>query len=173
MTLPMLNFWEILLDVTQIGLCGLIIVFLILNRVKFKQLILRAPSYQQSTHINAEFVLEAIRQQTELAFNHILETIDKERQTLDAYYQQSDKRLASGLLTPISNPAQDQPTGSEAQGMDPANVIYNEIENLADKGLSLTDISERLNVPEGEVDLVLKLKHLSRGSDKQKNQPPV
>ena len=66
MTLPTLNFWEIVLDVIQIGLCGFIILFLILNRIKFKQLILRAPSHQQSSHMNTEFVVEAVRQQTEL-----------------------------------------------------------------------------------------------------------
>jgi hypothetical protein len=34
--------------------------------------------------------------------------------------------------------------------------------------MSLTDISEKLNVPPGEVDLVLKLKHLSAESGKNK-----
>ena len=33
----------------------------------------------KSQNFNTEFVVEAVRQQTELAFNHILETIDKER----------------------------------------------------------------------------------------------
>jgi hypothetical protein len=173
MPLQTLNFWEIVFDATQIVLCGFIIVFLILNRIRFKQLILRAPSAERPLNVRSEFVVEAVRQQTELAFNHIVETIDKERQTLDAYYNHYDKRIAPGLLTPTPSPAVDQISNPEAGEPDAANVIYSEIESLADQGLSLADISQRLNVPQGEVDLVLKLKHLRGESVKKKNHPPL
>ena len=173
MVLQTLDFWEIILDVTQLCLCGFIILFLILNRIKFKQLIFRAPSGTQTQNVNTEFVVEAVRQQTELAFNHIVETIHKERQTLDAYYQQSHLRIAPGVLTSVSATPPEQKSSPEASEQDPANVIYNEIESLADQGLSLTDISERLNVPQGEVDLVLKLKHLRGGSSQKKSHPSV
>ena len=174
MTLQTLHFWEIIFDVTQICLCGLIILFLILNRIKFKRLILRAPSDGPSQDMNSRFVVEAVRQQTELAFNHIVETIEKERQTLDACYHQRDPQVAPAILTAMPPTAHKQKSGSEASEPDPASVIYGEIERLADQGLSVTDISERLNVPQGEVDLVLKLKHLSTtGSEKMKSHPPA
>jgi len=54
-----------------------------------------------------------------------------------------------------------------------ADTIYSEIENLAGEGMSLEDISEDLNVPKGEVELVLKLKRLSDESAKNKNNPPA
>ena len=54
-----------------------------------------------------------------------------------------------------------------------ARTLLVEIERLADQGFSLTDISERLKVPQGEVDLVLKLKHLSTGAVKKKIPPPA
>jgi hypothetical protein len=173
MALQTLDFWEIIIDAAQLCLCGFIILFLILNRIRFKQLILRTPSRTQAQHVNTEFIVEAVRQQTELAFNHIMETIDKERQTLDAYYHQSDQRIAPGLLTSIPVRSHDQQSSTKASEPDPANVIYNEIESLADQGLSLTDISEQLNVPQGEVDLVLKLKHLRGGSVQKKGHPSV
>lgn len=173
MALHTLNFWEIVLDATQIFLCGLIILFLILNRIKFKQLILKAPSGERSQNVNTEFVVEAVRQQTELAFNHIVETIDKERQTLDAYYNLREKQIAPSLLTSLPTIPRDQISSAEAAEQDAADIIYSEIESLADQGLSLADISERLNVPQGEVDLVLKLKHLSGGSAKKKSHSPV
>ncbi len=173
MALHTLNFWEIVLDATQIFLCGLIILFLILNRIKFKQLILKAPSGEQTQNVNPEFVVEAVRQQTELAFNHIVETIDKERQTLDAYYNLRQQQIAPGLLTSLPAITPDRISGAEAVKKDAADIIYSEIESLADQGLSLADISERLNVPQGEVDLVLKLKHLSSESAKKKNHSPV
>jgi hypothetical protein len=174
MALQTLDFWKIILDVAQLCLCGFIILFLILNRIKFKQLILRTPSKTQIQNVNTEFVVEAARQQTELAFNHIVETIDKERQTLDAYYQHSDQRIAPGLFASAPAMPHEPKSSTQASEADPVNVIYKEIESLADQGLSLTDISERLNVPQGEVDLVLKLKHLRGGSvEKRKNHPSV
>ena len=173
MALHTFNFWEIVFDATQIFLCGIIILFLILNRIRFKQLILRAPAEKPSPNVNTEFVVEAVRQQTELAFNHIVETIDKERQTLEDYYHHRNKRIAAGLLTPAAMPSLDHISNPEAAETDAANVIYSEIESLADQGLSLADIAKRLNVPQGEVDLVLKLKHLRGKSAKKKNHPTV
>ena len=87
MALHTLNLWEIAVDATQIGLGALILLFLIRNHMRLKRLNSNAPSGQEAQKFNSEFVVEAVRQQTELAFRHILETIDKERQTLDAYFE--------------------------------------------------------------------------------------
>ena len=171
MALPILNFWEIALDATQIGLCGLILLFLIRNRMKFKRLILNEPTAEKSQNFNTEFVVEAVRQQTELAFNHILETIDKEHQTLSAYFELRETQLAPSLLKSVSSGRIEPISSSEASEPDVADAIYSEIESLADQGLSLADISEKLEVPRGEVDLVLKLKRLSIESAKIKDAP--
>ena len=171
MALYALNFWEIALDATQIGLCGLILLFLIRNGVKFKRLILNKPAAGKSQNFNTEFVVEAVRQQTELAFNHILETIDKERQTLRAYFELRETQLAPGLLKSASSGRIEPISSSEASETDAADAIYSEIESLADQGLNLADISEKLKVPRGEVDLVLKLKRLSIESAKIKDTP--
>jgi len=171
MALHTLNFWEIALDATQIGLCGLILLFLICNRMKFKRLILNAPSAEKSQKFNTEFVVEAVRQQTELAFNHILETIDKERQTLHAYFELRETQLAPGLLKSASSGRIEPIASTEASEPDAADKIYSEIETLADEGLSMADIAEKLDVPRGEVDLILKLKHLSIASAKIKDNP--
>jgi len=171
MALHTLNFWEIAIDATQIGLCGLILLFLIRNRMKFKRLNLNAPSAEQSKKVNTEFVVEALRQQTELAFNHILETIDKERQTLHAYFELRETQLAPGLLKPVSSGPVEPISNAEAMDPDAADTIYSEIEGLSDQGLSLADIAEKLNVPRGEVDLVLKLRRLSIESAKVKDNP--
>ncbi|MGD8666775.1 MAG: hypothetical protein PVI58_12295 [Desulfobacterales bacterium] len=173
MALHTLNFWEIVFDATQIVLCGCIIIFLILNRIRFKKLISREPTVERPLNVSTEFLVEAVRRQTELAFNHILETIDKERQTLDAYYRHPEKRIAAGLLSPPATSPLEQISSPEAGEPDAANVIYSEIESLADQGMSLADISERLDVPQGEVDLVLRLKHLRGKSVPKKDHPSV
>jgi hypothetical protein len=171
MALPTVNLWEIVLDITQICLGGFILLCLIRNKIKYKQLFLRAPNGENSPNFNTEFIIEAIRQQSDLAFTHILETIDKERQTLDTYFELRETQIASKLLAPGRVVAQIRNT--EAADQNAADTIYGEIENLAGQGMSLEDISEDLNVPKGEVELVLKLKRLSDESSKNKNNPPA
>lgn len=171
MALHTLNLWEIAIDATQIGLCALILLFLIRNHMKFKRLNSNVLSGQESQKFNSEFVVEAVRQQTELAFNHILETIDKERRTLDAYFELREAQLAPGLLTSVPASRIKRISSTKAQKPTASDPIYSEIESLSDQGLSLTDIAQKLNLPRGEVDLVLKLKHLSIESAKAKDSP--
>lgn len=171
MALHTLNFWEIAIDATQVGLCGLILLFLIRNRMKLKRLNPNRPSGEESQKFNTEFVVEALRQQTELAFNHIIKTIDKERQTLHAYFELRETQLAPGLLNSVSRGRIEPIPNTEALEPDVADAIYSEIESLSDQGLSPADIAEELNVPRGEVDLVLKLKRLSIESARVKDNP--
>jgi len=171
MELHTLNFWQIVIAAAQIGLCAIILLFLIRNHMKFKQLNLNALSGEQSKKVNTEFVVEAVRQQTELAFNHILETIDKERQTLHAYFELRKTQLAPGLLKPVLSGPVEPNCNTAALDPDAADTIYSEIEGLSDQGLSLADIAEKLNVPRGEVDLVVKLRRLRIESAKVKGNP--
>ena len=171
MALHTFNLWEIAVDATQIGLFGLILLFVIRNSFKLKRLNPNTPSVKESQKFNTEFVVEALRQQTELAFDHIMKTIDKERQTLHAYFELRQTQLAPGLLKSVSSDPVEPIVNAEGLDPDAADTIYSEIESLSDQGLSLADIAEKLNVPRGEVDLVLKLRRLSIESAKVKDSP--
>lgn len=171
MALQTLNLWEFVLDGIQIGLGLLILLFLIRNKIKYKQLILKAPAGEKSQNFNTEFIIQAIRQQSELAFSHILETIDKERQTLGSYFELRETQIAPHLLQTAPGPVFDQACTGETIEPNAANTLYSEIKTLSGHGMSLEDISEKLNVPRGEVELVLKLKSLSAESAKNKNTP--
>ena len=164
MALHTLNFWEIALGGTQICLCGFILLFLVRTRSKRRQVIGKAPVDETTRNFNSEFIVEAVRQQTEMAFNHILDTINKERHSLEDYFELRETPRAPATLRSITTDLNDTVSTHGPAELDTADSIYNEIENLADQGMSLTDISERLNVPQGEVDLVLRLKRLSAGS---------
>jgi hypothetical protein len=164
MALHTFNVWQIALGGAQIGLCGLILLFLVRNRSRHKQMIFNAPADQNAPNFNTEFVVEAIRQQTQMAFDHILDTIDKERHSLEAYFELRALHQAPGMSKSSSSGRTEKVAARGAAELDAADAIYDEIENLAGQGISLTDISQKLNVPPGEVDLVLKLKHLSAES---------
>jgi orotate phosphoribosyltransferase-like protein len=75
------------------------------------------------------------------------------------------------MLVAAPGPTAAQIPRTEATDQNAADTIYSEIENLAGQGMSLEDISEDLNVPKGEVELVLKLKRLSAESAKNKTYP--
>jgi hypothetical protein len=173
MALQSINLWEIALDIVQICLGGLILLYLIRNKIKHKQLFLKTPNGKNLQNFNTEFIVQAVRQQSDLAFTHILETIDKECQTLDAYFELRETQIASKMLLPAAGHVVAQIPNTEAADQNAANTIYSEIENLAGQGMSLEDISEDLNVPKGEVELVLKLKRLSAAATKNKHNPPA
>lgn len=164
MALHTFNLLEIALGGAQICLCGLILFFLVRNRSRHKQMILNVPVDENARNFNTEFIVEAIRQQTQMAFNHILDTINKERHFLETYFELREAQNAPGPFKSVPAGPKAAVSGQGSAELDAADAIYNEIESLADRGMSLADISEKLNVPPGEVDLVLKLKHLSAES---------
>ena len=168
MVLHTLNLWEIALGGTQICLCGLILLFLIRNRSRYQQMIRKAPTDKDARNFSTEFIVEAVRQQTEMAFNHILDTINKERHVLDAYFELRETPNAPDSFKSPSAGLNNTAAIQSAAELVAADEIHNEIESLADQGMTLTDISEKLNVPQGEVDLVLKLKRLTAESGNKK-----
>ena len=169
MALHTLNLWEIALGGAQICLCGFILLMLFRNRSRHKQMIPKAPAAENAWNFNTEFIIEALRQQTELAFNHILDTINKERNSLEAYFELKEPPpRAPGLFRSISTNRNDPVSARSAADLGTTDAIYSEIESLAGQGMSLMDISEKLDVPQGEVDLVLKLKRLRTESGKNK-----
>lgn len=168
MALHTLNLWEIALGGTQIFLCGLILLFLVRNRSWYKRMICKTPATENTRNFNTEFIIEAVRQQTDLAFNHILDTINKERNCLEAYFELRETPSVPDAFKFISTRLNNAADVQGVAELVAADAIHNEIESLANQGMSLTDISEKLNVPKGEVDLVLRLKRLSAESGKQK-----
>ena len=171
MALHSINLWEVVIDGTQIFLCCLILLVLIRNKIKYKRLLLKTPHGENPQNFNTEFIVQAIRQQSDLAFTHIMETIDKERKTMDTYFELREPQMAPHLVHPSANGGAVQAPDAETEALDAADTIYSEIEVLAGQGMSLEAISEELNVPRGEVELVLKLKRLSAESANNKSNP--
>ena len=171
MALHTVNLWEFILDGAQIFLCGFILLVLIRNKIKHKQILLKNPNAENAQSFNVEFILQAIRQQSDLAFMHIMETIEKERKTLNTYLDLREPQMVPHQAVPAPQRLNAQSSTERTETSDGADTIYSEIEALAGQGMSLEDISEELNVPRGEVELVLKLKRLSAESTSHKNKP--
>ena len=97
-----------------------------------------------------------LKQQTEKAFDSLIEAINRERGSLQKHFDsdgsnhQTDARVLPGPVEIETDRSQDQHSGEAA-------AEFGEIFSLSEKGLSAREISQRVNMPRGEVELVLRL----------------
>lgn len=123
MTWQDVAFWELVLDVIALCLCGTAVIALIRQRRTQPQ--------------------AAARDQD--VFNDVLARLAWE------------KMVASGEKSPVFHLGRVKdirPDGVRDER-------YHEVESLADSGLSAEEITERIDIPKGEVALVMKLKERS------------
>jgi len=156
MIFELVNNWEVGIDGIQICLCLLIIMLLIRKGVKRNQM----ASQARTKDFDTEIYSEVIKQQAAQAFEHISETIAGERRNLERVLQISQlggkpinesnfqDQLASLNLNEISPRRDDQ--------MEPL-PYRDQIQRLAIKGMSVRKISEKLEIPMGEVELIVNL----------------
>jgi hypothetical protein len=156
MTIEMMSLWELVLDGIQIFLCAIILLFLIRNRIKHKRLILNTSPNEYTTEFSSEIRIQHLRQATEHTFDTIVDAIQQERLTLQKYYdpQKRNRDIETSAVTPPIG-INSAPTTDEKRDVDAAE--FSEILHLSEKGLSTREISQRVNMPRGEVELVLRL----------------
>jgi hypothetical protein len=121
---------------------------------------LQTGTKENEVNFDVEIYAEVIKQQAAQAFEHIFETIAGERHNLDRVMQMShlrgecnsgsnfENQLSSLNLNEISPPRDDQ--------MEPL-PYRDQIQELAIKGMSVQKISEKLEMPMGEVELIMNL----------------
>jgi hypothetical protein len=156
MTIEMMPLWELVLDGVQILLCAGILFFLIRNRIKYKRLVLSTPSDDVTSHFSNEIRIQQLKQATEHALDTIVDNIQQERLALQKFYSPHNGNLdiaGSSVTSSISLSA--GPPAEEQQDVDASD--FGEILRLSEKGLSTREISRRVNMPRGEVELVLRL----------------
>ncbi|MBW2409815.1 MAG: hypothetical protein JRF72_08460 [Deltaproteobacteria bacterium] len=158
--LPLLEIpmWELVSDGIQIFLCLMIFLFLLWNRIKYKRWFLNAVSKEKRVVFSDEIRMQQLKQLAEQSFDNIADTIHQERLTLQDHFEAGfvdSEQHVSVLQTPedFKNVIQDD----EKSADDTELGSFSEIVSLADKGLSVREISKRLNMPGGEVELVLRL----------------
>ena len=158
MTEQMLPLWEMVLDGVQVFLCVMIFLFLLHNRIKYKRWLLNAVPQDKTVGFSDEIRMQQFKQLAEKSFDHVVDTINQERLALQAQFESGftdSEQQVSTLQTPndFKNVIQEDESGSGSTELG----NFSEIVALADKGLSVREISQRLNMPGGEVELVLRL----------------
>ena len=161
MVFQMPQYWDVAIDGIQIFLCFLILVFLIRSRKKNRKSAQDKVIRDSGQSFNEQILSQTLRQQVDQAFANITETIAVEQRKLDQVLLTSEPgcqaygilQCQSGLHRPRDQ--ETPPTGGDASGSD---LLYEQIQKLAVKGMSARQISEDLKTPLGEVELVLSLR---------------
>jgi hypothetical protein len=161
MVFQMPQYWDAVIDGIQIILCFIILVFIIRSRKKNR---IPAPDKairESGQSFNEQIFTQTLRQQVDQAFANIAETIAVEQRKLEQVLPISEPggqaygilQCQSDLLAPVDLGISQ--TGADAAGSD---LLHEQIQKLAVKGMSARQISEDLKTPLGEVELVLSLR---------------
>jgi len=153
--------WDHVSNAVQIALCCLILVVLIHNKLKTKRFLAEGEGSDRAIPFTQEIQLQSIRQQTELALEAILKTVQAEQVRLQQAFERTDTRLPGAGTAADAASAEHLPfrlgediplvSGGSGAGR------YEGVHGLADEGLSAKQIADQLRLPSGEVELALKL----------------
>ena len=153
--------WDVLCNAVQIALCSVILVILIRNKLKTKRFLAEGEGRDRAIPFTQEIQLQSIRQQTELALEAILKTVQAEQLRLQQAFDRTDTRLPGAGAAADAARAEHLPfrfgediplvSGGSGAGR------YEGVHRLAGEGLSAMQIAEQLGLPSGEVELTLKL----------------
>lgn len=155
------QYWDAAIDGIQIVLCFLILVFLIRSRKKYRP---SAPDHaigESGQRFNIQIFNQALKQQVDQAFANVADAIAAEQRKLDQFLQIGDSANYRYDVAPYPanlNPPFKPETSPIAGNVADGDPLHEQIQKLADKGLSVRQISEELKTPRGEVELVLSLR---------------
>ena len=158
--------WAIVLSVGGLCLSGFILLYLVREKVQTKRNIDFGRIRDNAGTFN-EDVIQWLKQ-IEISFAMIADTINKQQ---DVFHGLIKKGESLAGLSPISIKTSERPSEHAAKkkttsryGDENFTRHYEKVAKLADSGLSLDEISKRLKIPRGEIDLILKFKRLSQKS---------
>jgi hypothetical protein len=153
--------WDVICNTVQVALCSAILVVLIRNMLKSKRFPAEGEERARTIPFTQEIRLQSIRQQTELALEAILKTVQVEQLRLQQAFDGTDTRLPGAGAAADAAGAEHLPfrfgedipllSGGSGAGR------YAGVHGLAGAGLSAQQIAEQLRLPSGEVELALKL----------------
>lgn len=157
-----IEFWVIILDVIGICFCGITIFYLLKNKISFNKNSLKEEGVENSGNFNE--LLFQVLGQSEIAFESISDTIKKERRVLQEMIEKQIKNEGNPLLEKDSKQIKKNLREKNIKTSDVDNSIsdlpHGEVQRLADMGLGVKEISERVKIPKGEIELILKFRRL-------------
>jgi len=158
-----IEFWGVLLNITGICFWGITMLYLIRNKNNVTYETLKKGGDRNLKPFDKEmFVQMARQQQPELPFKRVSDAIWSERQLLWAFIERGELAKAKKLLLgPYFNDEKrlgveknNRMTRRKAETGDK----YREVVRLSDSGITTKKISEKVKIPRGEIELLIKLR---------------
>ena len=153
--------WETALDVTGILLCSFIIIYLLYNKIKYRRLLIDARLTDRETDFTADYTHQIIKQQAEKILYLVSGPLANELMIL------KEMAAAEGIM-PYQTLTQETRSWPEQGSFIPCDLQgqstvgcepdpYVEVTQLSRDGLSPQQIAEKVKLPQGEIELLLKL----------------
>lgn len=151
--------WATVLDVFQIGLCAALLAYLLRSRIKTGRSAAERPVEGAAPVFARDMLMEVASQNVAQALDAIAGTVEAERQRLQRGFgiRPVAAAGAAGLRFPGDGLAPSAPRCDILNAEGRPSGRYRGVAELAASGLSARQIADRLDLPEGEVELVLKL----------------
>lgn len=147
------EFWEVVLDVIGLCLCGITIIYLVRNKTRFNKNVFKQRADDNLSMFDGALIVQLLKQQSEKSLETIFDTIKKERQGLQGLIDTTVKEGQSQAMLNIKSENRDN---ENEEG--PAVDLYGEVARLADLSVSVEEISKRVGLPRAEIDLIVNLK---------------
>ena len=150
----MFEYWSIYLNILSIFFC-----IITISVIVFKML--RERKLNRRSNFKEEIYAHLIRQEMEKSFERILNAVNKERRFLCEYLEQGKTHKAEERLKTSVRPKATtrKSTGKDItpEGRAPAQTKYAKAVQMAGNGIVSKKISEAIDIPKGEVDLIINL----------------
>lgn len=155
------QYWDVAVDGIQIVLCLIILGFLFRIRRKKRPTAADPAAHEPGQRFNEQVFVQTLKQQIDQALANITEAVADEQRNLDKFLTRVG-RANSAIGFSQHQARLHQPAGVKisaiAGDLSSIDQFHEQIQNMADQGMSARQISEELKTPQGEVELVLSLR---------------
>ncbi|MBN1275861.1 MAG: hypothetical protein JXA35_00095 [Deltaproteobacteria bacterium] len=144
---------KVILNVLVVGLWGITIIYLLISRLRRSQVQLKNNDQVDILEFNEELKLQTAKNRFSKPFETGSENIRRDYRKLPHFEKKAD-------LDKINKHWKDFRDKEIAAGIPGGNSAdeYSRVISLAEMGLSAKEVSKRLKMPKGEVELVIKLR---------------
>jgi len=150
-----IEYWTLYLNIIGIAFCSMTILVILVK-------ILRDKKRNRQAEFGEEIYKHLIRKELERSFSRISEAINKERRRLWEYLENGNiceqKEVIHSGISRSGSSNHSKSTRRPIKNDESPPERYEEIFRMAAKGIGSKKISEMVNMPKGEVDLLISLK---------------
>lgn len=169
------EFWGILLSITSVGLWLFTILYLKTNSIRENKTKIKSGELKICTtkHFDEEVLAQLIKQQSDKAIKRIYDTIKTEIRLVTQLMESGQTNSVKNYIE-NKNGNNSKITSFQALKKKNSSVKtqmrsgYDEAMWLADQGMTIKKIAEKVKIPKGEIEMLIKLRNSQRPNVRKK-----